>query len=367
MSTQQNLVDETAPLLAEAAQQQPPASVDNNEQRYSLSKTQPIRQHFSKWRNFYICAAFLIVVETPAYTGEAPRLRMLEIGACREYYAAQNTTTLAHHGGDIPERLCKLAPIQSTVAKMRGILNLLEAVPGLLLAVPFGILADKKGRRFVINICMIGLLLREVWTFTFLYFSDIFPLRSVYFAPLMLVIGGGSIVGSSMLLAVVAASVPQESRTQAFFMFHVIMMLVEVAAPPLASLLMNKIGAHLTFLATIPVEAASLILLVFLSEPKPSGQLEEVEAHDPVSTLNRPKTMLGRLKQAVNHTTHSLRYDIAKFLANRVVFVTISAVVLAKMGRPVLELTLQFMSSKFKWPISKVSCRCSHLTAPTLS
>ena len=60
---------------------------------------------------------------------------MLEIGACREYYAAQNTTTLGH---------CS------------------KLYRGLFLAVPFGILADKKGLRFVLNICMIGLLLREI-------------------------------------------------------------------------------------------------------------------------------------------------------------------------------------------------------------
>lgn len=277
---------------------------------------------------------------------------------------AQNTTTLA---SDIPESLCKLPPIQSTVAKLRGILALLEAVPGLLLAVPFGILADKKGRRFVLNICMVGILLLEIWTFNSLYFSDLFPLRSVYVAPLMLVFGGGSIVFSSMLLAVIAASVPQQSRTQAFFMFQVIMMLVKFCAPPLASLLMNKIGAHLTFLATIPVEAASLILLAFLSEPKPSGQLDDVETDEPAPATNRQKTMLGRLKQAIRHTTHSLRHDVAKFLANRVVFISISALVLAKMGRPVLELTLQFISTKFKWPISKVSYPYSHFAALTLS
>jgi hypothetical protein len=178
---------------------------------YVSTPREALRRHFAKWWTVYICGLLILTSDVPNFMSEAPRLRMLELGLCREYYAVHDPSVIGDNGG-IPERLCKLPQIQSSVARMRGIMAMMEAIPGLLLAVPFGILADKKGRRLVIGLCLTGFLLRDTWTFATLYFYKVFPLKAVYAAPLTAVIGGGPTVISPMLLAVVAASISAESR-----------------------------------------------------------------------------------------------------------------------------------------------------------
>jgi hypothetical protein len=61
--------------------------------------------------------------------GEAAKIRMLELGLCREYYSVTDPSAI---GADdsIPEHLCKIQKVQSELAKLRGFLGLLEGLPG---------------------------------------------------------------------------------------------------------------------------------------------------------------------------------------------------------------------------------------------
>lgn len=169
------------------------------------------KKHFDQWRVFYICVMFLIVTDVPSFMGEGPMLRMLELGACREYYTTHDPDMIDNNG-NIAERLCKLPEIQSRIAMVRGLLAFLEAVPGLLLAVPYGIIADVYGRGLVVGLCLVGFLIRDIWIFVCLYFYTVFPLNAVYLAPMAAIIGGGSTVTGPMLFAIMTASTPRESR-----------------------------------------------------------------------------------------------------------------------------------------------------------
>lgn len=219
-----NPPQETSPLLGEESR----AHDDEEQYQYASTPREVLQRHFAKWWTVYICGLLILTSDVPGFMGEAPRLRMLELGLCREYYAVHDPSVIGDNGG-IPERLCKLPQIQSSVAKMRGIMAMMEAIPGLVLAVPFGILADKKGRRLVMGLCLLGFLLRDIWTFATLYFYRVFPLRAVYAAPLTAIIGGGPTVISPMLLAVVAASIPADSRYA-----QVTVPLIEVGLPNFA-------------------------------------------------------------------------------------------------------------------------------------
>lgn len=195
---------ESAPLLGQVAS----SEVGHDHDTTKLGK---IKQHFARWRTLYICVLFLIFTDLPSFMGEGPMLRMLELGACREYYTVHDPDAIGDYS-DIPERLCKLPEIQSRVARLRSLMAFVEAAPGLLLAIPYGILADTRGRPLVVGLCLLGILLRDIWIFICLYFYPRFPLYAVCFAPITAVIGGGSTVTGPMFFAIVAASTPQESR-----------------------------------------------------------------------------------------------------------------------------------------------------------
>jgi hypothetical protein len=170
-----------------------------------------IKRHVQRWQGVYTCGTFIVVLNMPFCMAEAARLRMFEMSVCRDYYAIHDPSRIDNHG-HIPEQLCKLQPIQSSLARMRGFINMLEAIPGLVLALPYGILADKKGKRLVAGLCLLGYLLKDSWTFISLFFYKSFPTRATYAAPLMVAIGGGSAVMSSILFAIVAESAAGEKR-----------------------------------------------------------------------------------------------------------------------------------------------------------
>lgn len=184
-----------------------------NQSRWPLNRDRisAFRQHVEQWRTFYSCLLLLFLVDAPMFMGEGPRIRMLEIGLCREYYEARDPSVIGP-GGTVPERLCKLRDIQSPLSRLRGFLGLLEGLPGLLFAVPYGILADARGRRLVAGACLLGFIMRDSWTFAVLYFHDVFPLRAIYAAPAFVLLGGGNTLFGPMVMAMVAAAVPEDFR-----------------------------------------------------------------------------------------------------------------------------------------------------------
>lgn len=169
------------------------------------------QSHFSQWSALYICSLFILLVDVPNFLSEVPKLRMLELGLCRDYYATTDPSVIGRDGL-VPEHLCKVHKIQSALAKMRGILGMIEGIPGLILAIPYGVLADSKGRRLVTGLSLLGFVLRDIWAFTVLYFHGVFPVRAVYAAPAFMVLGGGSTVISPMIMAIITAAIPEESR-----------------------------------------------------------------------------------------------------------------------------------------------------------
>ncbi|KAK7696911.1 hypothetical protein SLS64_014077 [Diaporthe eres] len=263
------------------------------------------RQHVQQWRTFYSCLLLLFLVDAPIFMSEGPRIRMLEMGLCREYYEARDPGVIGP-GGTVPEHLCKLRDIQSPLARLRGFLGLLEGLPGLLFAVPYGILADARGRRLVAGACVLGFILRDTWTFVVLYFHETFPLRALYAAPTFVLLGGGTTLFGPMIMAIVAATVPEVFRTQAFFYVHVVILVSEMVAPAIGVLLLDAIGPHLTFLVGIPVKALGFIALFFIKE---KAKEPDDGNHDSAGEEAEPATQ-GKIRRPL---TNLMRYILHVF------------------------------------------------------
>ncbi|KAI3392718.1 hypothetical protein diail_5275 [Diaporthe ilicicola] len=328
----------------------PPPGTDQGGWPPNRSRISAFRQHFHQWRTFYSCLLLLFLVDAPMFMAEGPRIRMLEMGLCREYYQARDPGVIGP-GGTVPERLCKLRDIQSPLARLRGFLGLLEGLPGLLFAVPYGILADARGRRLVAGACLLGFILRDTWTFLVLYFHEVFPLRAIYAAPTFVLLGGGTTLFGPMIMAIVAATVPEVFRTQAFFYVHVVILISEMVAPAIGVLLLDAIGPHLTYLVGIPVKALGFIALLFIREKAPEG---DDGSHDSAGEEDGPAEQ-GKLRRPLANLMHYIRHDIGSILANRLVLIGLLVLPVQKLSRPMLELILQYMSFKFGWALSRTS------------
>lgn len=80
---------------------------------------------------------------------------------CRKYYSAEALSTL---GLESPsEDMCKERPVQDAVAQLFGWQTFFDGIPGLVLAMYFGVMADKHGRRGVLFLSMVGQTIGLVW------------------------------------------------------------------------------------------------------------------------------------------------------------------------------------------------------------
>jgi len=119
-----------------------------------------------------ICIALAFFVEIGDYMLRAPLMRILEAIICRSYY--ESTTPI---GIDlsipIPEGKCKIPFVQSELAMLRGWDGTFSCIPGILVAVPFGMVADKYGRKPVLLLALLGVILGLLWVMVVSKFKQV--------------------------------------------------------------------------------------------------------------------------------------------------------------------------------------------------
>ena len=60
---------------------------------------------------------------------QVPEVRILELVVCRDYYRSVNPDVIGPDG-DVPSSLCQVKDIQRRLAEVRGMLGMLQMVPG---------------------------------------------------------------------------------------------------------------------------------------------------------------------------------------------------------------------------------------------
>ena len=172
---------ERSPLLSGAAQHEP-----------SLSSMPSKKGSFSK-KEVYLLLVIVAGLDFTVFTLNLPLTRVYESILCYHYYAA-------HEPGQyddsslIPEKFCKGGSIQEELAVVRGFEFFFMSIPGILLALPYGTLADRWGRKPVLLLCALGLALSMTAVLMVCWLWWIFPLRFVWIAWCFTTVGGGASV-----------------------------------------------------------------------------------------------------------------------------------------------------------------------------
>lgn len=123
-----------------------------------------------------------------------PGTRLAEEIFCRRYY---------EHNAVIDERMCKVEEIQSQVAYIFGFFITLNGLVGMLVAFPFGVLAD-RARKPIYFLGSVGQFLGVVWMLLVFYFSDSIPAELVLLSPVLKILGGGLTVATAILYAIIS-------------------------------------------------------------------------------------------------------------------------------------------------------------------
>ena len=111
-----------------------------------------------------LIALLIVAVDLPSVMFGASLVRILESIYCEQYYTAHDPTKIGLNG-KVAEDLCKIEEVQSQLSSLRGWTGFWSHLPGLFLAVPFGMLADKYGRKWLFVMNILSMQGRSTWQY----------------------------------------------------------------------------------------------------------------------------------------------------------------------------------------------------------
>ncbi|KAI5370178.1 putative major facilitator superfamily, MFS transporter superfamily [Septoria linicola] len=263
-----------APLKKRANSQTTMLQHEDNESTPLLSSSQAQNDGVKKRQLFQtpqsIVLALLAVVILTSFGDmleEAPIARIYEAVLCYEHYEEYDSSKIkiprSELGpgaiGGVDELWCKQAdPVQNDLAMLNGIQLFLDGFPCLLLAVPFGWLADRYGRKPFIMLNLIQFMARTCWAQFVAWQWQFFDVRALWAQSLFCVLGGGAPTASALFFCAISDVVPEKDRANAFLRLSAANLSASLFMPPLAALLMEKtpwipslVGAVLMALAVV--------------------------------------------------------------------------------------------------------------------
>lgn len=120
-----------------------------------------------------LCIVLAVVSDVGESLYSAPRVRLFESVACTRHYL-RHDPSLVDRDGSVPERLCKIDPVQDKVASVVGWQYFFDAIPAILLPIPYGYVADLRGRKWILVLALAGYTLS--WASTLFFVSIAKPL-----------------------------------------------------------------------------------------------------------------------------------------------------------------------------------------------
>lgn len=80
------------------------------------------------------------------------------------------------------------------------------------MAFPYGLLADRRGRKSTLALGLPGFAVNSIITIAVMWFSDIFPLRAIWLSSLGWLIGGGPVVAFAIIWTMMADVTTESER-----------------------------------------------------------------------------------------------------------------------------------------------------------
>ncbi|KAL4875079.1 major facilitator superfamily domain-containing protein [Aspergillus karnatakaensis] len=390
--------DEDAPFLQQQQQQQQNGNITHTPRRPSVALTKEDVVINGAIRSRFMITLFAIVlaVEVGFVMAGGPITRIYESIACREYYVEFDPSKIGVDG-QVKEELCKGKEVQSEVAAVKGFYEFFEGVLSVILAAPYGLLADRLGRRKALCFGIPGFILNCVILFVVMWFSDVFPLRMVWTACLSYVFGGGPVVTMAVIFTMMADVTTEEERALMFFRFGIVSMVADFISSAASSWLMVY-NPWIPLLIGWSVVIVGVLMALLLPETKnavtprthESGAAEleldalsspseidprasaekypddiDLDTEDPLSTFfNRPKNR-SLLSSLFTTLTSSLTPYAFIFRSKRVLLL-LTAFLVYRLSRGSSWFLTQYISARYNWTLAQANLLTSFKPALTI-
>ncbi|PMB73674.1 hypothetical protein BM221_001098 [Beauveria bassiana] len=271
-------------------------------------------------------SVIILISDVVASVPMTPRLVIFEDIICRNYYDAW--------GGSGDSRLgdCKVEPVQAELAVINGWKETFDTIPGVLVSIPYGALANHIGRTNVLVLALFGSLLSESWLALVCWLPQQLPLRALWFSGVFQLIGGGGATVMAMCFTMIADTcTPQQS--------------VGILAATLVIVLL--------FLGRYFPSSPPKYESICGKDHHDDGNVSSNPVIESVAATNLQKS--ASASTSVNAVGHWLSRDVLLMLV---------AFFCCQLSRQFSSVLLQFSSFKFSWNYAKV---LSIPTTPALS
>ncbi|KAI1163010.1 major facilitator superfamily domain-containing protein [Nemania serpens] len=286
-------------------------------------------------------SVLLMLAESTNLIALAPRMAIFEDIICRQYY------------GDIAGVVdCKIEPVQSELARINGWKRTFTMVPGLVLSIPYGFLADRIGRSKVLSLALCGVLLNEIWTTIVCALPQVFPLRAVWFSGVFTIVGGGPATVVSMCYAIISDACRPHQRTTAFSLIYAGFLISDMISAPLGAAFI-ALNPWIPVLSAIGVRLGfTLITIGTTIKYRNLEQLKDLPTNDqysPTGSLSARTKLRDRVSRVIADLG-----GVTMWITKDVILLLI-AFFLSQISRESSDILLQYSSVKFQWDYAKAS------------
>ncbi|PQK17555.1 hypothetical protein BB8028_0008g00640 [Beauveria bassiana] len=233
-----------------------------------------------------------------------------------------------------------------------------DTIPGVLVSIPYGALANHIGRTNVLVLALFGSLLSECWLAIVCWLPQQLPLRALWFSGVFQLIGGGGATVMAMCYTMIADMCTPQQRTTSFSYIQAAVLVSEIISIPLGSAFVST-NPWIPILGSVGILAATLVIvLLFLGRYFPSSppKYESIcggDHHDDGNVSSNPiiqSVAATNLQKPASAST-----SVNGHWLSRDVLLMLVAFFCCQLSRQFSSVLLQFSSFKFSWNYAKAS------------
>ncbi|KAI9838544.1 MAG: hypothetical protein M1819_004853 [Sarea resinae] len=304
----------------------------------------------------------IIFVNIPSLLQGGAQVQIFEDIYCDKYYH-DNPSLAERHDG----RSCKVDQVQANIAFLRGWRSFFNFLPGVMLCVPYGMLADRVGRKWILVMNQIAINLGSLWVYLICSFPDALPLRLIWLEGIVGLFGGGNIVATALIFVIISDVTPVAQTAVTFFRLGAASYLCFLISYSIAGKLMD-LGVWLPYSIGLCSNLLTIPLTLALPETLRASRKSESRqtCHASSSTISdfghqqqdeAPDGVTVEVTSSAKvliRTFRSIAADFGFLQDPRILFLALSYPIREALNN-LDELYFQYVPKRFGWTIARTN------------